>query len=249
MTDEILSLRTLIVSQDESLRGLFWQAASALAVPVEVVHCADRGAVRKALPGSDLAYIDSALAAEDRSDVELALRGVEPAPFSILLATGAAAVTFATDGVAGRPSRVEEARWLLDRSVRVRLPTRVLLVDDSATMRGIVRKALTATRFPFAISEAEEGMAALEMARESEFDLVFLDYHMPGTSGLDTLTEFKRERRRIGVVMMSSTQDETLARRARDAGAAFLKKPFFPADIEKVLCGFYGLRALHPNRI
>jgi len=50
------------------------------------------------------------------------------------------------------------------------------------------------------------------------------------------------------VVMMSSSEDATLAKRARDAGAAFLKKPFFPSDIERVLCGFYGLRALHPTR-
>jgi hypothetical protein len=36
--------------------------------------------------------------------------------------------------------------------------------------------------------------------------------------------------------------------RARSEGAAFLKKPFFPADIEAVLCGFYGLRGLNPKR-
>ncbi len=36
--------------------------------------------------------------------------------------------------------------------------------------------------------------------------------------------------------------------RARAQGAAFLKKPFFPADIENALCGLYGLRALNPKR-
>ena len=35
---------------------------------------------------------------------------------------------------------------------------------------------------------------------------------------------------------------------ARAVGAAFLKEPFFPADIENVLCGSYGLRALSPQR-
>ena len=39
-----------------------------------------------------------------------------------------------------------------------------------------------------------------------------------------------------------------LADRARALGAAFLKKPFFPADLENVLCGFYALRALNPQR-
>jgi hypothetical protein len=50
------------------------------------------------------------------------------------------------------------------------------------------------------------------------------------------------------VVLISSTQDEAVAEQARAEGAAFLKKPFFPTDIENALCGFYGLRALNPKR-
>jgi CheY-like chemotaxis protein len=122
------------------------------------------------------------------------------------------------------------------------------VVDDSSTMRSIVRKILAATRFPLEVTETGEGTAALKLAREAEFDIVFLDYNMPGLSGLETLSAFKREKRRVSVVMISSTQDETLAERARAHGASFLKKPFFPADIEAVLCGYYGLNALNPNR-
>jgi hypothetical protein len=36
--------------------------------------------------------------------------------------------------------------------------------------------------------------------------------------------------------------------RTYEAGAAFLRKPFYPADIEAALCGFYGLRALNSKR-
>jgi CheY-like chemotaxis protein len=115
-------------------------------------------------------------------------------------------------------------------------------------MRSIVCKTLAATRFPLEVTEADEGVAALKLAREREFDIVFLDYNMPGLNGLETLSEFKREQRRVSVVMITSTRDDELARKARELGAAFLKKPFFPADIEAVLCGFYGLRALTPKR-
>ena len=79
--------------------------------------------------------------------------------------------------------RLEEAKRLIERSIRVRLPSRVLVVDDSSTMRTIVRKILGGTRFPLDISEADEGFAALKLARESEFEIVFLDYNMPGFSG------------------------------------------------------------------
>ena len=144
--------------------------------------------------------------------------------------------------------RLEEARRLVERSMRVRLPSRVLVVDDSSTMRSIVRKILGATRFPFEVSEAAEGGAALKLAGEREFDIVFLDYNMPGFNGLETLAEFKREKRRMTVVVMSSAQDVSLAERVRVQGAAFLKKPFFPADIEAVLTRHYGLTALNPKR-
>ena len=132
--------------------------------------------------------------------------------------------------------------------MRVRLPSRVLIVDDSATMRSIVRKTLASTRFPLEVSEADEGFAAIKLLRDDEFHIVFLDYNMPDFSGLETLAEFKREQRRVSVVMMTSTPNAELADRARSLGAAFLKKPFFPADIEAVLSNFYGLRALNPKR-
>ena len=102
---------------------------------------------------------------------------------------------------------------------------------------------------PFEVTEAAEGFAALKLARESEFDIVLLDYNMPGFSGLETLAEFKREKRRMTVVVITSAQDNSLAARVRAEGAAFLRKPFFPADIETALIEHYGLTALSPLRV
>ena len=71
---------------------------------------------------------------------------------------------------------------------------------------------------------------------------MFLDYNMPGLNGM-MLSEIKRQYPRTGVVIMTSTQDEAVAERARIAGAAaFLKKPFYAADIDAVLNSVYGLR-------
>ena len=121
---------------------------------------------------------------------------------------------------------------------------KVLVVDDSA----IVRKILTATRFPFEITEAQQGSDAIEAAREVAFDIVFLDYNLPGFSGLETMAELRREKRNPSFVLMTSAQDGAISGRALAEGAAFLRKPFFPADIEAALCGFYGLKALNPQR-
>jgi CheY-like chemotaxis protein len=124
------------------------------------------------------------------------------------------------------------------------VPSRVLVVDDSATQRGIVRKLLTGVRFPLQIAEAEDGIEALKQLAAGKFDFVFLDYNMPGLNGLETLSEIKRLHPLIQVVLMTSVEDDAIARRARTAGAAaFLRKPFYPADIDAVLHGIYGLRA------
>ena len=91
--------------------------------------------------------------------------------------------------------------------------------------------------------EAAEGFAALEQLRSGRFGLVFLDYNMPGFNGLETLSEIKRESPGVAVVMMTSTLDNAIADRAYAAGAlAFLKKPFYPADIDRVLENYYGLQ-------
>jgi CheY-like chemotaxis protein len=74
--------------------------------------------------------------------------------------------------------------------------------------------------------------------------LVFFDYNLPGLSGLEAIAELRRAKRNSHFVLMTSADDQALAEKARAQGIAFLKKPFYPADLERVLCGFWGLRAL-----
>jgi CheY-like chemotaxis protein len=248
MSNDLVFLRALVVSGEARLRGLFRHAAASTPVPLEVIEAADAAAAGNLAAGVDLIYLDGDLPEAEIARV-ISMRPVAGSPpFSILLGSPTSAgKTFATDGLAGKPSRAEAMQALVDRSVRVRIPSRVLVVDDSATMRSIVRKTLAATRFRFDVTEAGEGLAAIKLAREGNFHVVFLDYNMPDFSGLETLAEFKREKQPVSVVLISSTQDETVAERARAAGASFLKKPFFPIDIENALCGFYGLRAINPK--
>ena len=115
-------------------------------------------------------------------------------------------------------------------------------------MRSIVRRVLAATRFPLDVTEAGDGGQALALARAAEFDFVFFDHNLPGLSGLEAIAELRRAKRYPGFVLMTSADDAALAEKAHTQGIAFLKKPFYPADLEWVLCGFCGLRALGPAR-
>ena len=250
MGDELLSLRAIVVSSSREHRDLLEQALSSAAMPIEVVAVESVAAAKDGLAGGgDLLYIDGDLDPPEITSIIAAARAARIRPFSVLLSVdGRTGEPLMADALAGKPDRLEDAKRLIDRSIRVRLPSRVLVVDDSATMRGIVRKLLAGTGFPLEVSEADEGFAALRMVRETAIDLVFIDYNMPGFSGLETIAEFKREKQRVHVVLMTSADDETLPDRAREQGAVFLKKPFYPAQIDAALCPFYGLRALNPGR-
>ena len=139
-----------------------------------------------------------------------------------------------------KPQSLEQARRLAEICIRTKIPTRVMIVDDSSTMRSIVRKILTASRFALDIYEAAEGISALNELREGRFGLVFLDYNMPGLNGLETLSEIRRESSNVAVVMITSVVDPAVAERAHAIGAlAFLKKPFYPSDIDGVLERYY----------
>ncbi len=248
MIDDLLSLQVVMVSGLQRGRDLLRQAASAAKIPIEIVEANDADAACRSLAdGADIVFLDAALPGEAMAQITMAARAAARPAFTVLLAD-ARATPFETDALAPRPTRLDDAERLMTGAMRMRVASHVLIVDDSATMRAIVRKILVATRFPFEVTEVEEGIKAIELARKVDFDIVFLDCNMPGLSGLETMAEFHRAKQGPSFVLMTSAPDAAVADRAQAQGAAFLRKPFFPADIEALLCRFYGLYALNPKR-
>jgi len=146
------------------------------------------------------------------------------------------------DGVVPVPGSVTEAADLLGRCARLCMVSRILVVDDSPTMRGIVRRILEASRFRFEIEEAGDGMDALRRIQATDFDYVLVDYNMPGLSGGELLARIKLAKTLDNVVAMTAMPDADLRERVRRAGvAAFLGKPFYPADIEAILLRHRGI--------
>ena len=182
----------------------------------------------------------------DRAAIIQAARGAARPPLVFLSAPPDSPRPEGVNGILPKPASLDAARKAVEICVRAKIPTRVLIVDDSGTMRSIVRKILSQSRFSLDMHEAAEGIAALNELRSGKFGMVFLDYNMPGLNGFETLSEIKRENPKVAVVMMTSTVDNAIADRAHQAGAlAFLKKPFYPADIDNVLERYYGLHAVH----
>jgi DNA-binding response OmpR family regulator len=101
---------------------------------------------------------------------------------------------------------------------------RVLVVDDDADIRGLVRELLE--RRGFAVAEARDGREALQEFYSGRPDLVVLDVGMPGMDGWATLERI-RELSDVPVVMLTARSAELEKTRGLRAGADdYVTKPF-----------------------
>jgi two-component system chemotaxis response regulator CheY len=115
--------------------------------------------------------------------------------------------------------------------------TRVLVVDDFATMRRVVRNLLTELGYK-SLREAEDGAQAIAMLEQHEFDLVVLDWNMPGTPGIEVLrwvrgNEAKRD---LPVLMVTAEATREQILEAAELGVnAYILKPFTAGTLKKKL--------------
>jgi DNA-binding response OmpR family regulator len=250
MSSDLFSLRMLFDAARKPGEMLwqpehdYWRQGAAMArVPIEF-SAHDTAAASAAISNGevDICVLDSGLPSNEKAAVLSAAHSAATPPVTFESARYGACPTAGVDGRLPKPGSADDARKLVELCVRTKIPTRVLIVDDSRTMRGIVRKILSASRFAFEIEEADQGIAAIEQLRGGNFGLVFLDYNMPGLNGFETLLKIQSTTPGVGVVIMTSTMDNVIADRAHASGAlAFLKKPFYPADIDAILERFYGM--------
>jgi two-component system chemotaxis response regulator CheY len=117
-----------------------------------------------------------------------------------------------------------------------------LIVDDSSTIRRIVRNMLE--DFGFLCAEAENGAKALDYCRGKRPDLVMLDWNMPVMTGIEFITALGREKKGDAfppVIFCTTETDMSFIERAISAGAVdYIMKPFEKGVLQDKLV-FLGL--------
>nr|WP_319495250.1 response regulator [uncultured Desulfobacter sp.] len=114
---------------------------------------------------------------------------------------------------------------------------KVLVVDDNANARTVLEKMLKAMSFEVSQADsAEAGLAELQMARKqgSPFDLVFMDWLMPGMDGLQASEKIKTtlEEKVPSVIMVSAYAREELLQKVDQLGLdGCLTKPVSPSSL------------------
>jgi len=112
---------------------------------------------------------------------------------------------------------------------------RILIVDDAAFMRMMIRDILTKNDFEVA-GEATNGEEAVNKYAELKPDLVTLDITMPGMDGVTVLKEIRKLDPNARVVMCSAMGQQAMVVEAIQSGALdFINKPFHPQKVVEIL--------------
>jgi putative nucleotidyltransferase with HDIG domain len=109
---------------------------------------------------------------------------------------------------------------------------KILVVDDYSPTRSLIVESLHQSS-KYHIKEAENGLEALRLFNENDFDLVITDIMMPGMSGMELLHQMREINPNIAVIMITGNPTTDLTVSAIKKGAVdFLTKPF---DIDDLL--------------
>ena len=115
----------------------------------------------------------------------------------------------------------------------------ILIVDDSQTMRKVIRKAVVLSGFQMGECwEAGEGREALALLRAQPVDLILTDFNMPGMNGLEMIRELKKDEKKgcIPVVMITTQSNDWVVQEGKSLGIeGFIQKPFHPETIRDLL--------------
>jgi CheY-like chemotaxis protein len=127
---------------------------------------------------------------------------------------------------AARPGRILQAA----------AGTRVLVVDDSSTIRAVLGKMLG--QEGYAVQKAVDGESAIEAAQNEQPELIFLDIVLPGINGFAVLRALRHDplTRHIPIVMISGNQQATEQFYVQRFGADdFIKKPFGLREVQQAV--------------
>ncbi len=116
------------------------------------------------------------------------------------------------------------------------MKTKVLTIDDSRTMRDLLRNSLENAGFE--VASAEDGIDGVNKYSEFEPDVVITDINMPNMDGYGVIETLRDEefKSTVPILVLTTESSQEMKTRARDAGATgWIVKPFEDTSLVSVL--------------
>ena len=149
---------------------------------------------------------------------------------------------FGDEGLGAKANFIPAKEAVAAESTTVRRKPRILVVDDSISIRKFVQRFLD--RVGYEVEVAADGMAALGAMGKAKFDVVITDLEMPVMHGYDLMAEMKRTTAlaNIPIIVLTSRAGEKHKQKALEMGAQdYLVKPFEEQEmvsaLKKILSG------------
>jgi two-component system chemotaxis response regulator CheY len=122
---------------------------------------------------------------------------------------------------------------------------KVLIVDDSATMRKIITRVLRQAEIPVAsVVEAGNGVEGLaRLLSDPDIDLILSDVNMPEMNGVDFVKAVRTNhaKEKLPMIMVTTEGGEAMMKSALELGAnGYVTKPFTPESIRRALEAYLG---------
>jgi two-component system, cell cycle response regulator DivK len=118
---------------------------------------------------------------------------------------------------------------------------RILVVEDQEDLRGVLRDLLTGSGY--AVAEAADGQAGVEITRSERPDLVLMDIQLPVMDGYEAIRQIKADPnvKATPVIAVSSFAMKGDEEKARAAGCDhYVTKPYSPVQLLRIIRGFLG---------
>ncbi len=111
--------------------------------------------------------------------------------------------------------------------------SKILIIEDEAAIRRVLVKILSEENDSYIVSEAEDGLAGIELIKKEDFDLVLCDIKMPKMDGVEVLEAVKKIKPEIPMVMISGHGDlDTAVNTMRLGAFDYISKP---PDLNRLL--------------
>lgn len=243
--------RTVLVADDSAtVRAFFRRALEVIDPTLTILEAADGRACAEALTTKsiDIAFVDHHMPGITGIEA-LQLAQAKGGNAFVIVMSGnidasliEKAKKFQAYEFLEKPFKVDAIKRLIDQHMSVKRNLSVLVVDDSRVVRRVIFKVLDESIFNVSKSEADSGQLAISLSRTIPYDIIFMDYHMPELNGLEGARRIMEIQPSARIVLMSTKETPELVAQAKSAGlATFLKKPFYPADVDRLLHNLLGL--------
>ncbi|KRP29154.1 MAG: Fis family transcriptional regulator [Cryomorphaceae bacterium BACL22 MAG-120619-bin32] len=111
--------------------------------------------------------------------------------------------------------------------------SKILIIEDEAAIRRVLKKIISEENETYIIEEAEDGLEGLEMLKNNDFDLILCDIKMPKMDGVEVLEKAKKLHPEIPIVMISGHGDlDTAVNTMRLGAFDYISKP---PDLNRLL--------------